>query len=100
MLPHGLKASEAFTQSLDASVAGKFHTIGGVRGARGAALNDTCVAQTWSLVPSNLDPDGEVDGIADIFGPATARSPPGRRDWSEKSTRKPSGARTSSTWIC
>ena len=75
MLPHGLKASEAFTQSLDASVAGKFHTIRGVRGARGAALNDTCVAQTWSLVPSNLDPDGEVDGIADIFGPGDGTLP-------------------------
>ena len=70
MLSDGLAACKAFAQSLDASVARKFFNIRGVQGtARGAELKNTCIAQTWTLVPADLDPDNGVDGIRDILGP-------------------------------
>ncbi len=69
MLSDGLVACQAFAQSLDRSVAGKFFNIRGVQGAPGAELNNTCIAQAWSLVPMDLDPDNGVDGIQDILGP-------------------------------
>ena len=32
-------------------------------------MSNRCIAQEWSLVPEDLDPDQGVDGIQDILGP-------------------------------
>jgi hypothetical protein len=68
-LVDGLAATQAVSQSLDASVADKFTNIRGVQGTPGAIVNGTIVAQRWALVPSSFDPDSGADGITDIQGP-------------------------------